>query len=313
MIRYSPEDLDWIHDLGRHEMEGHIPTQTILTTLIPADLNAPLEISIGHSVVGMAIAERAHLSRLDVTWDVPGAYLLLDRPDSQGRWGAYVGKSSLPGLRTRVRQQLRTRGHWYRALLVRREGGASLHSGETGWLEGKLYDILHDSPQVDLHNGNRPRDLSISIDDQRNMLSYVPPVLCALRLIGHGVATGPTSRPATAERSRSRPGGRRMRSATTLADLVAAGLIQPGARLISSSPSYPAEAVLGADGWIRYGQQPHLKPTTAACAVTGTSVNGWDFWQVQTPNGLVKLKELRRQLDERLAAEGVDRNLLPPS
>ncbi|MFI6599142.1 methyltransferase domain-containing protein [Nonomuraea sp. NPDC050536] len=114
------------------------------------DLSSPL----------IRIAQAAHANRLEQGWNVPGAYLLLDRPDSEGRWGAYVGKATTPGLRHRVLQQLKDRDHWYRALLIRYEinDDETLNSSQAGWLEGRLYDHLANARRIDLHNHNRPRD-----------------------------------------------------------------------------------------------------------------------------------------------------------
>ncbi|MFC5826151.1 hypothetical protein [Nonomuraea insulae] len=42
-------------------------------------------------------------------WNVPGVYLLLDRPNAEGRWGAYVGTAATSGLRHRVLRQLKDR------------------------------------------------------------------------------------------------------------------------------------------------------------------------------------------------------------
>ncbi|KAB8192557.1 hypothetical protein FH608_023920 [Nonomuraea phyllanthi] len=143
-----------------------------------------MKIQPKHKVAGMLVVDRDYAIRTPEDWNVPGVYLLMDRPDAEGRWGAYVGKATTSGLRKRVLEQLE-RGHWYRALLIRSEGGHQLHSGEAAWLEGKLYDGLADAAQVDLHNRNRPRDLTLSDEDETSLVEYLQAVPWTLRLLGH--------------------------------------------------------------------------------------------------------------------------------
>ncbi|MFE0072567.1 hypothetical protein ACFWYW_27330 [Nonomuraea sp. NPDC059023] len=120
---------------------------------------------------------------------MPGAYILLDRPDSEGRWGAYVGKATNPGLRNRVQQQFKNRDHWYRVLVIRYESNddEKLNSTEAGRLEGEIYYCLDSAETVDLHNRNRPQDATLSIDDEASLRDYMIPIESTLRLIGHSL------------------------------------------------------------------------------------------------------------------------------
>ncbi|NRQ38434.1 hypothetical protein HII36_42395 [Nonomuraea sp. NN258] len=161
------------------------PSQLVVS--LSYDLNNPMKIRAKHKVAGMLLLDRDYANRLDRGWNVPGAYILLDRPDSKGRWGAYVGKATNPGLRQRVLQQLKDRDHWYRALLIRYESNddETLNSSEAGWLEGRLYDHLANAGQVDLHNRNRPQDPTLTDDDETSLIDYLIPIESVLRLIGH--------------------------------------------------------------------------------------------------------------------------------
>lgn len=158
-----------------------------LVVSLSEDLNNPIKVRAKHKVAGMLLLDRDYANRLERGWNVPGAYILLDRPDAEGRWGAYVGKATNPGLRQRVLQQLKERDHWYRALLIRYESNddETLNSSEAGWLEGELYDCLESSGQVDLHNRNRPQDPTLSEIDETSLIDYLIPVESVLRLIGH--------------------------------------------------------------------------------------------------------------------------------
>ncbi|MEU6718655.1 hypothetical protein ABZ897_44935 [Nonomuraea sp. NPDC046802] len=161
------------------------PSQLVVS--LSYDLNNPIKIRAKHKVAGMLLLDRDHANRLEQGWNVPGVYLLLDRPDGDGRWGAYVGKATNPGLRQRVLQQLKDRDHWYRALLIRYESNEdeTLNSSEAGWLEGCLYDHLAEAGQVDLHNRNRPQDPTLTDDDETSLIDYLLPIGSVLRLIGH--------------------------------------------------------------------------------------------------------------------------------
>lgn len=167
------------------------PSQLVVS--LSYDLNNPIKIRAKHKVAGMLLLDRDHANRLERGWNVPGAYLLLDRPDAEGRWGAYVGKATNPGLRQRVLQQLKDRDHWYRALLIRYESNddETLNSSEAGWLEGRLYDYLHGARQVDLHNRNRPQDPTLTDDDETSLIDYLLPIESVLRLIGHTLHRNP--------------------------------------------------------------------------------------------------------------------------
>ncbi|WP_146104128.1 GIY-YIG nuclease family protein [Nonomuraea solani] len=171
------------------------PSQLVVS--LSDDLNNPMKIRAKHKVAGMLLLDRDHANRLERGWNVPGAYLLLDRPNRDGRWGAYVGKATTPGLRHRVLQQLKDRAHWYRALLIRYESNddETLNSSEAGWLEGRLYDHLAKAGQVELRNRNRPHDPTLSDDDETSLLDYLRPIESVLRLIGHTLYPSPADAP----------------------------------------------------------------------------------------------------------------------
>jgi len=291
-----------------------VEVQTPYRVTIPHSLNGPLEICADNSVVRMAVVERACAARLPDIWDTTGVYLLLDHLDAAGKWGAYVGKAAPGTLRKRLGNHLRAREHWYRALLIRRDTESPFHTSQVGWLEGRLYDILAEAELVQLRNGNRPQDHTMHVDDQASMLGYLPPILGALHLIGHNLTP-----PAATRRSpRSRTAGslppyaldtsgrdaRRTKkhSEVSLADLMEQGMVQPGAELVSVSRLHPAKAKLTADARIEYEAIAYSKPSSAGHAVTGYSVNGWTFWEVETPRGPRLLSALRQELERRLAS-----------
>ncbi|MFF4778994.1 hypothetical protein ACFY05_39840 [Microtetraspora fusca] len=310
-------------------MHGQENATAELNVSLPLTLDGPFEITVEHSVVGVVVTERATVTRLGSEWNVPGVYILLDRPNLAGRWGAYVGKAASRGLRSRIREHLKARDHWYRAILVRRDSKKTLNSAQAGWLEGHLYDLLHNSGQVHLHNGNRPQDDSISLEEQNSMRTYVPPILHTLYILGHRLTAAPSvagkrifnlrktqgtkatdqpSRPidagaATTTASRDRKAEPKKRKATKVTiniemiDLVREGLVPPGAVLIPASRMHTDRAVVNPDGSLQFRGTRREKVSNPAAELAGYPVNGWTFWRVETPHGFVSLNVLRKQLE----------------
>jgi hypothetical protein len=81
------------------------------------------------------------------------------------------------------------------------------------------------------------------------------------------------------------PGGQ------SLADLIASGALKPPVQIMRTYKDKELSATILATGKVRVGKVEHDSLSTAAVAAiqaaTGAerSVNGWDFWQVPTPDG----------------------------
>lgn len=75
-----------------------------------------------------------------------------------------------------------------------------------------------------------------------------------------------------------------------------------GTALVSTSPSWPATASVLADGAIDLAGSRYNSPSAAGKAVrNGKETNGWHFWALETPSGLVRLSELRTRYAEQEA------------
>ncbi|NJP95415.1 DUF2924 domain-containing protein [Nonomuraea sp. FMUSA5-5] len=298
------------------------------TMWMPQGMGAPIEVRSDYSVIHMAVVERAHATHLSSSWDVTGAYVLLDRPDALGRWGAYVGMAAPGTLSRRLRDHLQARDHWYRAVLIRRNTDEPFHTSQAGWLEGHLYDLLAGKPHIRLHNGKRPQDLTLSPKDQAGMQTCVPPIITLLHALSHHVDPGLTLLPHTPHIAQLQPDqealpqrmppqpppeqtgeqrqrSERYRSKITVLDLIQAGLLAPGTRLVAASRKHPGSAVVAADGSILYNGQKKKYPSlsTPAHELTGRPQNGWNFWKVETPSGWVKIGRLRHQLEQRRTSD----------
>lgn len=266
-----------------------------LKVLVPVPAYGPVEVVIEHTALRLVVADRPLLRSLSDSWEVPGAYLLLDRPDGEGHWGAYVGKASPGKLRSRVLEHLRNKEHWYRAVLIRRDTEYGFHSAQAGWLEGRLYDLLKASAHVRLHNGNRPSDETLPRHEQTALETCIEPIVSLLHVLGHGI-TAPQKQKVT-RRRRTAPDGK-----VKLVDLINGGLLAPGEKIVSKSPSYPGHAEINKDGTLRIGDHISESLSDAAEKLCGKgSWNGWTFWHVETEEGLVPLSVLRDRVRKRRA------------
>ncbi|MEU9838436.1 hypothetical protein AB0C69_04345, partial [Actinomadura sp. NPDC048032] len=145
-------------------MEIGAADRLLTRVIIPASVRKPIEVHIEHPALRVAIVEREGARSLGSGWDVPGVYILLDPPAPDGAWGVYVGKAPA-GIRSRLSAHLSQKDHWSRAVLVRRDTEHGFHSAQVGWLEGRLYDLLHTATNARLHNMRRPVDETLPPDD----------------------------------------------------------------------------------------------------------------------------------------------------
>ena len=88
--------------------------------------------------------------------------------------------------------------------------------------------------------------------------------------------------------------GGRARYEETLSALIEAGLVKGGSVLHPTTPSYEASALVDSDGTLTVGGERHTSLSSAGRAVTGHSVNGWEFWGILSGSGeLVPMRALR--------------------
>ena len=271
-----------------------------VTVLLPDTVSLPITLYDGGAALRMAIVERAGVQALTPDWDRPGVYVLLDRHEPDGTWGAYVGKAPA-GVRSRLLSHVAKKEHWNRALLVSRDTTFGFNSAQVGWLEGRLYDLLKAAGDVSLHNGLRPSDETLPPHERLALEAAVAPVRRVLRLIGYD--------PSSPDDQAITPGPARKRSqrffGITVQHILTAGLLKGGEVLVSTNGAWPATGKLLPDGRVQVGTVAHGTPSAAASAVKGGAANGWEFWAVETPTGHLPLATLRaRYADENAEQAG---------
>jgi hypothetical protein len=267
------------------------------TCLVP-DAPGVVEVFDQTGALRMAVVEREAVADLGMDWDAAGTYILLDPPGADREWTAYVGKAPA-GLRQRLMSHVRNKDRWVRALLVQRDTTHGFNSAHTAWLEGRLYDLVTASQRGTLHNGQRPGDDTLPPYDRQMLETTIDPISRVLRLIGYEPAP-PGDEPESASRRRTP-----MRYTTSVSDLIDAGLLSPGQRLVSTYGGYPADAVVGGGGEIVWDGAAYATPSSAGHAVRGgKSTNGWAFWAVETEAGKETLATLRTRLGSAAAGPG---------
>jgi hypothetical protein len=232
--------------------------------------------------------------KLPPKWAAPGVYILLGALGTQGATELYVGKA------VKVRDRLnhhRTKPKldWWRAVAITRDTTTGFNSAEIGYLEGRLYSELSSLPGINLkadkhdHDTTLPQHMLVQLD------AFVPTILAALRVVGIdlGDAGGPDAEPA---------GTTRQTFQTTVADLLAAGLLSAGTVLTFERSGKKAEAAVTVDGQLVVDGKAYRSPSTAAAAALGLkAANGWVSWRLDGGTGPT-LAALRAQV----GADGQD-------
>lgn len=265
-----------------------------LTALVPELPGQPLELFDGVSAIRIALIDRNGVNRLSDVWDEAGVYLLLDPVSLDGTWGVYVGMAAA-GLKTRVRQQIKGKESWNRAMLIRRDTTHGFNSAHVGWLEGYIHQLLMASALARPSNKLIPSDESLAVYEQHALLTCATGVIRSLRLFGYEpAAAADISDAAVSTRTK------RQLSSTTFADLLAAGFVVADETLTSLNGIWPATATVRVAGEIEYDGRRYTSPSAAGSAVKkGGATNGWEFWGVQRDGSLVPISVIRARHDIR--------------
>src|SRR5689334_15680206 len=215
---------------------------------MPASSAEPIILHIRSEALSMAVVNRESVANLDPSWDAIGVYILLWPIEADGRFTAYVGKVGQSTLRKRLYQHHRSKEGWVRALLVRRDTSDGFNSAETGWLEGRLTDLLTLAPLATPIN--RPdKDASLPQYEREALDRMIRPIAAVLRVLGASPDTPDPAPPTTKARRRPRS------YSETLSDLIDAGFLQVGARLRALYSGWDGSATVVEGGKLEVGGQ----------------------------------------------------------
>jgi len=277
--------------------------------LVGSSSEEPMPVLVKHSGLRMVAVNKDSVGLLDDTWDVLGVYFLFGHGSEPERYSAYVGEAGKRPLRTRLREHVRGKEGWNRALLITSDSSEGFDSAAIGWLEGRLHAVLMNATAAEVVNANTPADNSLPQYEREAMEGYIRPVMAAMRALGYPPDT-PDQRVPAAPRRRPR------RYTESVSDLITAGLLRVGTRLSPVPSAFDVTATVLADGRLQIGDRDFDAPSGAGAFVAGHATSGWDFWGVPSGEGGLKpLAVLREQLrgseSGTIAAGGAATSLLP--
>ncbi len=270
---------------------SELPPITPASVQVPAEAGAPVIVDFSVHAIRIALVEREPRAPLADEWGQPGVYVLLGHVDG-GPMSVYVGKATR--LRDRLQQH---RGKppidWWRAVLMRRDNSAGFNSAETGYLEGRLASELDSRPGVALRAGKRDQDDTLPDHLFLSLDALLPTLLAGLRIAGVPIHDAEEAK-ASGKRTR-----RPQRIEGSVADLLAAGLLSAGARLVFRRAGNEATAIVAASGALIVDGVAYASPSMAGKEAFDLkySPNGWDAWHLSDRED-VSLSSLRTQLAE---------------
>ncbi|WP_201732539.1 hypothetical protein [Acidithrix sp. C25] len=280
-----------------------------LRVLVPENGLEPTIIYDESAALVMAVIDREGVKGLEDTWDVPGIYVLLHVLDGDGFFEAYVGKAP-NGLKTRVSQHVtgkNSKEFWSQALLVCRDTTHGFNSTQTGWLEGRIYQLLKESVNAQVSNQQTPTDNTLAPYEKTMLENCVVPISRVLRLLGFD--------PATADGNQILSPSPQAKAKTAkyygidLKVLMQAGMLQVGERLISLVSAWPGEGEIVVPIGIRLRSNgiTYDTPSAAGAAIKGgLATNGWSFWGVKRDDSWIPLSTIREQyLEKQMASKSL--------
>ena len=132
------------------------------------------------------------------------------------------------------------------------------NSAEIGWLEGRLYDVLHNAVACESMNGNRPGDESLSLSERAVLERYAEPIIAALRACG--------APPDTADQMPVPKGRKPARVQRDSRRFDRRGLLKPDTKLVPLRKAYDTIATVRADGQLDVAGQTYSSLSSAANA-----------------------------------------------
>lgn len=263
--------------------------------VVPVDGAGPFSVHVDAAALEIAVIDRGHATSLSVRWDTPGVYMLIEPQADGSKTTMYVGKAN--SLRKRLGNHERSKSAWRRAIAISRDTSHGFTSTQCGWLEGRLWELLRDLPEIELENRQRPADNTLRSYDLSALDQMVLPVERLLRVLGV------TSGLSVAKQAEQQSGAKKRRDAkaarpvaheTKLTDLIQAGLLEVTTELVSRSSKYPAKAHLTAGGEMVCRGVTYPSPSAAGVAVQSRATNGWTFWLLPDGRSLADLRDIFR-------------------
>ena len=242
----------------------------------------------------VAVVDRSQLAVLDPDWSSSGVYVLLERPDSDGCWVGYVGKSA--AVKGRLGGHLHKKPGWYKAVAVCPEG-TGWDEAEVSWLEARLHRLLLDASNVAVSNNQEPNDGRLSEVRQMRVNKVTHAVASVLALIGHPINSGRSMDDTTERTDDGRTHTASQRRGVKVKTLLDAGLLAAGETLTLRKPvkgTWQQHSVtVDSDGCLLTSNgERYNSPSAASMALSQDQVTGgWWGWQRADGQTLSDLRE----------------------
>ena len=254
-------------------------------------------LAVGQTIDGikMSLLWRHQIQDIRTSAGIPdtaGAYILCEpQPRSDGKWNAYVGKSSEGTLPPRFASHNNNPPsgvkNWTAALMLHGTGRSELSQDEASGLENLLYEHLREKPGVCLANTNAPSDGRVSTGTFKKLERACQRTDIVLRAIGIDVDRQPPSKPKPRPQPSPRPKQSKKPRATAGSSARQKVTARPGLKLEHISAKVSAKAEVLADSSVSLteidGAAQNLPPfpslSAAASHITGYGANGRTFWK----------------------------------
>ena len=86
-----------------------------------------------------------------------------------------------------------------------------------------------------------------------------------------------------------------MQSKVSLMDLIDAGLIKPG-QVLRYANREEARAHVTPNGTVQFNGVEYKSLSSAAAAISNSSINGWIAWRFKSGNNWIRISELRDRI-----------------
>lgn len=269
-------------------------TPSVLTaeTQIPTDPRAPIRFDFDLHALRMAFVEPANVNRLTDEWQQAGVYVLLGKRSADAPTDVYVGKAD--DVRKRLTAHCRKpKFPWWRAVVVIRDRSVGFHSGQAAYLEGRLAQELRALPGTNVREGLSSADRTLSAAARSPLDDFVGTALSALRVAGLDLESGAEDQP----RSEQVPSGKGYTKIPgTIEDLLGAGLLEAGSRLVAKRKvkgrQLRLECEVSASGELIFDGVAYRSPSKPAEIGFGLkATNGWAQWRTDEGKTLSELRD----------------------
>ena len=144
--------------------------------------NQPTRIEFRLPSLRLALVERTQ-SLEGSEWERAGFYFLMGAGSESGGYRIYVGMSP-SGVATRIKQHVKTKDWWDRALVIVADRQDGFQSSEVAWFEAAFVERLRRNAGQAVANKVQPVEATLPSWHERELEAQTIPIEAVLRLLG---------------------------------------------------------------------------------------------------------------------------------